>query len=111
MLYYHHTRRRLLDRTSYQKGMTGYRGILHELVVEVPTRGTEWLLRKQSVDIHELIPRVITLQTYRQRMISAVEDLAAYHTISLYALEVDGTSKSQSEAMDEGKSPKQHNES
>jgi hypothetical protein len=46
MLYYYHTRRRQLDRTSYQKGMTGYRGILHELVVDVPTRATEWLLRK-----------------------------------------------------------------
>lgn len=90
MLYYYHTRRRL-DRADYVKGMTGYAGVLHELVAEVPTRGAERLLRKLSVDVNEFIPQVVYQQSRRQRMISAAEHIAAQHGARLYAWNSNGT--------------------
>ena len=41
MLYYYHTHRRPLDRTSYKNGKTGYFGVLQELISEVPLERNE----------------------------------------------------------------------
>jgi hypothetical protein len=105
MLYYYHTHRQPLHRADYEKGMTGYTGILNELVAEVPTRGTERLLRKLSVDVNELIPRVINEPGDRQRMILIAEDIAAQHGICLYASGSNGLDRPLSEEADTGKPP------
>lgn len=105
MLYYYHTHRQPLDRTDYEKGMTGYTGILNELVAEVPTRGTERLLHKLSVDVNELIPRVVNEPRDRQRMISIAEDIAAQHGICLYAFGPGSVVQPLSETADTRKPP------
>jgi len=84
MLYYYDTHRRPLEPTSYNKGMTGYFGVLQELISEVPLRGTHRLQRKLSVDVNELIPMVVNCPWQRKRMISIAEDIAAQYSLCLY---------------------------
>jgi hypothetical protein len=57
-LYYYYTYRRQIDRADYEKGITGYTGVLQQMIAEVPTRGTDRLVRKLSVDVNKLIPLV-----------------------------------------------------
>jgi hypothetical protein len=84
MLYYYDTHRQLLEPSSYNKGMTGYFGVLQELISEVPLRGTNRLQRKLSVDVNELIPIVVKCPWQRTRMISIAEDIAAQYSLCLY---------------------------
>jgi hypothetical protein len=84
MLYYYDTHRRPLEPTSYKKGVTGYFGVLQELISEVPLRGTNRLQRKLSVDVNELIPKVVKDPWQRKRMIYIAEDIAAQYNLCLY---------------------------
>jgi hypothetical protein len=84
MLHYYDTHRRPLEPTSYNKGATGYFGVLQELISEVPLRGTNRLQRKLSVDVNELIPRVVKDPWQRKRMIYIAEDIAAQYNLCLY---------------------------
>ena len=84
MIYYYDTHRRPLEPTSYNKGMTGYFGVLQELISEVPLRGTNLLQRKLSVDVNELIPRVVKDPWQRKRMIYIAEDIATQYNLCLY---------------------------
>ena len=84
MLYYYNTHRRPLEPTSYNEGMTGYFGVLQELISEVPLRGANRLQRKLSVDVNELIPKVVRDPWQRERMISIAEDIAEQYNLCLY---------------------------
>lgn len=66
MLYYYNTHRKPLDSIDYDRGMTGYSGVLQELISEVPLRGAN---RKLSVDVNELIPKNREGSYKRKRMI------------------------------------------
>jgi hypothetical protein len=86
MLYYYDTHRRPLEPTSYKEGMTGYFGVLQELISEAPLKGTNRLQRKLSVDVNEFIPIVVKTPWQRKRMISIAEDIAAKYGLCLYRL-------------------------
>ncbi len=66
--------------------MTGYTGILKELVDEIPTRGSERLRRKLSVDVHCLIPRLFGryYPEMAKKMTAMANELAVRHGISLW---------------------------
>ncbi|KAK3899053.1 hypothetical protein C8A05DRAFT_37331, partial [Staphylotrichum tortipilum] len=59
MFYYYYTRWKPVSPEARREGWTGYTGVLHEMVAEVPTRGRERLQRKLSFDIHCLIPSFV----------------------------------------------------
>ena len=84
MLYYYDTHRKPPSPVDYDNGMTGYFGVLQELISEVPFRGTCRLQRKLSVDINELIPKTVKDPNKRQRMISIVKNMAIQYNIPLY---------------------------
>lgn len=92
MLYYYHTHRQPLDRADYEKCLTGYTGVLDELVAEVPTQGTERLLRKLSLDLNELIPHYVGEPSHRQRMILTAKSIAAQHGLCIHTPDFDGAS-------------------
>ncbi len=83
MVYYYHSRRKLVDRPGCNKGWTEYTGVLQEMIDEVPTWGTDRLERKLSLDVHVLIPQFIKDQERRDRMISMAQDLAIQHGCQL----------------------------
>ncbi|KAK1769922.1 hypothetical protein QBC33DRAFT_567285 [Phialemonium atrogriseum] len=89
MLYHYDTHRQELDRTEYEKGLTGYTGVMQELIDEVPVRGSDRLIRKLSVDVNEFIPQHVHDSKMRQMLLAAAKDLAAQHGISLCAPEVN----------------------
>lgn len=93
MLYYYDTHRREIDLADQYKGMTGYTGVLQEMIAEVPARGSERLMRKLSVDINELISNSIQDLDMRQRVMTAAKNLAIQHYTSLYSPEVKGIAK------------------
>lgn len=84
MLYYYNTHRKPLNPVDYRKGMTGYFGVLQELISEVPLRGTDRLQRKLSVDINELIPKTVKDPIKRQKMVSIVRNIATQYNLPLY---------------------------
>jgi hypothetical protein len=84
MLYYYDTHRKPPNPVDYDNGMTGYFGVLQELISEVPFRGTGRLQRKLSVDINELIPTTVKDPNKRRRMISIVRKITAQYNIPLY---------------------------
>ncbi|KAL7624596.1 hypothetical protein AAE478_006163 [Parahypoxylon ruwenzoriense] len=85
MVYYYATHSRQLNYEDYIKGITGYTGVLQELIAEVPTRGTDRLQRKLSVDVNEFIPIYVRDRGWRESMIAKAEDIAAEYDISIYA--------------------------
>jgi hypothetical protein len=67
--------------------MAGYTGIIQKLISEIASRGSDRLQRKLSVDVNELMPKVVRDPGIRQRMITAAEGIAAQHGLCLYAPE------------------------
>lgn len=67
MMYYYHLHRKPVDAKNHQKGWIGYTGVLQEMIAEVPTRGTDRLERKLSLDAHILIPRPVRGRNLQKR--------------------------------------------
>lgn len=90
MAYWLYTRRREISPSEYEVGMTGYTGVLQEMVSEIPEKGAGRLRRKLSVDVNELIPHFAS--GYRKELLlGAARDLAAQHGLSLTtSLEKEG---------------------
>jgi hypothetical protein len=76
LLHWYHTRRKPVDEEDRKKGWTGYTGVLQEMIDEVPTRGTDRLARKLSLDVHMLIPRYVWGKEKRKQMMAFVRALA-----------------------------------
>jgi hypothetical protein len=53
------------------------------MIAEVPTRGTDRLERKLSLDAHLLIPRFVPDRNLRTQMLLIAQDLAAKHGCQL----------------------------
>lgn len=85
MLYYYNTHRKPVKAVDYESGITGYSGVLQELISEVPLRGSDRLQRKLSVDISRLIPKMVEDPDKRQRMIYIASDIAAQYNLTLQA--------------------------
>lgn len=90
MAYWLYTRRREISPSEYKVGLTGYTGVLQEMVSEIPEKGVGRLRRKLSVDVNELIPWFAS-GYLRELLIGAARDLAAKHGLSLTtSLEKEG---------------------
>ncbi|KAK3290222.1 uncharacterized protein B0H64DRAFT_436785 [Chaetomium fimeti] len=76
MLYYYHTRRKPVSAEAWRQGCTGYTGILQEMIAEVPTRGTDRLQRKLSLDVNWFLPKFVGNWHRRAQMTSIAQDLA-----------------------------------
>jgi hypothetical protein len=76
MLYHYYSRRKPVNAEARRHGWTGYTGVLPEMLAEVPTRGTDRLQRKLSVDVHYFIPTHVRNQKMREEMIDIARDLA-----------------------------------
>lgn len=87
MFYFFWTRRRDITKEQYFRGLTGYNGVLHEMVSEIPAVGTDRLTRKLSVDVNKLIPRYIKDKGTRATMIATAQNLATIYGLSLRAPE------------------------
>lgn len=87
MLYYFWTHRRDITKDEYNKGLTGYDGVLNEMIYEIPTMGTDRLTRKLSVDVSKLIPRYVKDKESRTEMYSVAKRTAAEHSVVLRAPE------------------------
>ena len=87
MLHYFSTHRREIAKTEYLRGVTGYTGVLDEMLAEIPTRGPDRLLRKLSVDVNIMIPRFVRHSPHREQLIEAAETLAAKGNLRLHAAE------------------------
>jgi hypothetical protein len=107
MRYYYYTHRRSIDVVDYENGMAGYTGIIQELISEIPSRGSDRLQRKLSVDVNELMPKVVRDPGIRQRMVTAAEGIAAQHGPCLYAPVGDGIGKPLFDMMYEDGLPRQ----
>lgn len=79
LLHQYHTNREPVDHRDHQNGWTGYTGVLQQLLADIPSRGTERLLRKLSLDVHVLIPKYVKDRETRGAMISIARDLARKH--------------------------------
>ncbi|KAH8759859.1 hypothetical protein F5883DRAFT_524792 [Diaporthe sp. PMI_573] len=82
MAYWLYTRRREISPSDYKVGLTGYTGVVQEMVSEIPEKGAGRLRRKLSVDVNELIPHFAS-GYLREPLIRAARDLAAQHGLSL----------------------------
>ncbi|KAG8169972.1 hypothetical protein KVR01_000717 [Diaporthe batatas] len=82
MAYWLYTRRREISSSEYEVGLTGYTGVIQEMVSEIPEKGAGRLRRKLSVDVNELIPHFAS-RHLRELLIGAARDLAAQHGLSL----------------------------
>ncbi|KAK4039438.1 hypothetical protein C8A01DRAFT_16589 [Parachaetomium inaequale] len=83
LLYYYNTRRKPVSAEDRKNGLTGYTGVLQEMVDEVPTRGTDRLGRKLSLDVHVLIPKFVSKREDREQMMAKAKALAEQHGIPL----------------------------
>jgi hypothetical protein len=83
LLHWYHTRRKPVDEEDRKKGWTGYTGVLQEMIDEVPTRGTDRLARKLSLDVHMLIPRYVWGKEKRKQMMAFVRALANQYGLSI----------------------------
>lgn len=81
MFYFFWTRRHNISKSDYNRGLTGYEGVLAEMVAEVPVMGTDRLTRKLSVDVHKLIPRYVKDEESRTAMIAVAKRLATKHGV------------------------------
>jgi hypothetical protein len=82
-LHYFNTRRSPVSAEDRKIGFTGYTGVLQEMVDEVPTRGTDRLGRKLSLDVHVLIPQFVRKREDREQMMAKAKALAEQHGIPL----------------------------
>ncbi|POS74885.1 hypothetical protein DHEL01_v206729 [Diaporthe helianthi] len=82
MAYWLYTRRREISPSEYNVGLTGYTGVLQEMVSELPEKGAGRLRRKLSVDVNELIPHFVS-GYLREPLIGAARALAAQYGLSL----------------------------
>lgn len=82
MAYWLYTRRRKISPSEYKVGLTGYTGVLQEMVAEIPEKGVDRLRRKLSVDVNELIPHFAS-DYLKEPLIGAARELAAQHGLSL----------------------------
>lgn len=90
MAHWLYTRRREISPSECNVGLTGYTGVLQEMVSEIPEKGVGRLRRKLSVDVNELIPQYAS-GYLRELLIGAARDLAAQYGISVTtALEKEG---------------------
>lgn len=87
MFYLFWTRRRHISKDEYKRGVTGYDGVLDEMISEVPTFGIDRLTRKLSVDVDKLIPRYVKDKECKTEMITAAKRIAAEHGVALRAPE------------------------
>lgn len=87
MFYLFWTRRRDITKEQYNRGLTGYNGVLDEMVSEIPVVGTDRLTRKLSVDVNKLIPRYIKDKNSRAAMIATAQNLATTYGLNLRAPE------------------------
>lgn len=85
MFYFFWTRRRKISKDEYIRGLTGYNGILDEMISEIPTVGTDRLTRKLSVDVNKLIPRYVQDEESRTEMFAMAKRTAAEHRVFLRA--------------------------
>lgn len=88
MLHYFHTHRREITRAAWDAGLTGYTGVIAEMVAEIPAMGPDRLLRKLSVDVTEMIPRHVRDYGRRARMTDVAYSIAREHGI-LHLLKPD----------------------
>ncbi|KAK7710287.1 hypothetical protein SLS64_005872 [Diaporthe eres] len=87
MFYYFWTHRRDITKDEYNKGLTGYGGVLDEIISEIPTMGTDRLTRKLSVDVNKLIPRYVKDKESRTQMIAMAKRMAVEYGVILRAPE------------------------
>lgn len=85
MFYFFWTRRRNISKVDYNKGLTGYEGVLAEMIAEIPAIGTDRLTRKLSVDATKLIPRYVKDIEIRTAMVAVAKRLAMEHGVVLKA--------------------------
>lgn len=90
VMYYYHTHRREITASEYDRGLTGYTGVVEEMVEEMARRGPDRLVRKLSVDINILIPRYVTSSKKRQVLLIFAMGLAAKHGITTLVLPKKG---------------------
>ncbi|KAL2022984.1 hypothetical protein VTK56DRAFT_4199 [Thermocarpiscus australiensis] len=83
MIYYYRLHRKPVDAEDHKEGRIGYTGVLQEMIAEVPTRGTDRLERKLSLDVHLLIPRFVRDRKLRKQMLLIAQDLAAKYGCQL----------------------------
>ncbi|KAF7562736.1 hypothetical protein G7046_g1404 [Stylonectria norvegica] len=93
MIYYYCTHRRQPALAEHDQSLTGYTGVMQELISEVPYKGVERLVRKLSVDVNELIPKLFKDPGIRARLIANAKSIAEEHGITLHAPEVRGLGK------------------
>lgn len=90
MAYWLYTRRREISPSECKIGLTGYTGVLQEMVSEIPEKGAGRLRRKLSIDVNELIPAFAS-DYLKELLIGAARALAAQYGSSLTAsLENEG---------------------
>ncbi|KKY31854.1 hypothetical protein UCDDA912_g08143 [Diaporthe ampelina] len=87
MFYLFWNRRRNISREEYSRGLTGYKGVLYEMISEVPTMGTDRLTRKLSVDVNKLIPRYVEDKETRAEMIAVAKRTALEYGVVIRAPE------------------------
>ncbi|KAJ9143294.1 hypothetical protein NKR23_g6667 [Pleurostoma richardsiae] len=86
-LYHYGTHRRQLADWEYKRGLTGYTGVLQEMIDEIPTRGTERLMRKLSVDVNEYLSKQWCIEDTeaRRKVAAKAKELASQYGLPLYA--------------------------
>lgn len=85
MFYFFWTRRRNISKDEYNRGMTGYKGVLFEMMSEVAVMGTDRLTRKLSVDLCNLIPRYIKDMETRAEVVAVAKRTAVEYGVVLRA--------------------------
>ncbi len=83
MLFYYRLHREPGDVADHKQRWIGYTGVLQEMIAEAPTRGTDRLQRKLSLDAYTLIPRFVRDRELRTQMLLAIRDIAAKHGCQL----------------------------
>ncbi|KAJ4289510.1 hypothetical protein N0V88_006992 [Collariella sp. IMI 366227] len=83
MLLYFRSRCKPVDIEERKKGWTGYIGVLQEMIDEVPTRGTDRLARKLSLDVNILLPKFCFDTIRGQYMAYKTRIIAKKHGIVL----------------------------
>lgn len=85
MCHWFHTRRREISLTEYTRGLTGYTGVVQEMIREIPKTGPGRLKRKLYVDIHIAIPKYVRIWRgcCAKQVVQAALYLASQHDISI----------------------------
>ncbi|KAJ4390776.1 hypothetical protein N0V93_004374 [Gnomoniopsis smithogilvyi] len=82
MIYWFYTRRREISIAEYTENLTGYTGVVQEMIEQVPQKGPGRLKRKLLADIHFLIPVYVRGRDRQTKVVKAAEDLATRFGIS-----------------------------